>query len=353
MADLIFHIGHPKTGTTALQSVLTANAQNLLRHGVLYPIESDPGYHKHILAKPYLTGTENPTLHRRTGHMGEPLLKLSKAYFGRLQKEVASHPHRKLVLSCEGYFCVPKTKEFRSRLGELCESVKVVAYLRSPGHRVLSQLNQNIRMMRRFHLPPAEFFRPVLQSYLDGGFTDLSLNLFDRGQLRDGSIVADFSAKYLPPDLPPLTTDQGERPNESVSGEALVILSELSQRWNIPDGYAQDPRRPKAVALLREADMTVGGNRRPSLRPEIAAALAARSTDLPWLRDTYGIAFSDVDYDSIGKPLAVDFTTLKGVEDYCLIDHDRLAALRTATDEGLKRIGRGGLKGWLWGKLSG
>lgn len=353
MAELIFHIGHPKTGTTALQSVLTANAQNLLRHGVLYPIKSDPGYHKHTLAKPYLTGTENPTLHRRTGLTCDPLQKLSEAYFGRLRKEVASHPHRKLVMSGEGYFCVPKTKEFRSRLGELCDSVKVVAYLRSPGHRVLSQLNQNIRMMRRFQLPPAEFFRPVLQAYLDGGFTDLSLNVFDRGQLLDGSIVTDFSTKYLPLDLPPLTTDQVERRNESVSGEALVILSELAQRWSIPEGYAQDPRRAKAVAVLREADTTVGGNRRPSLRPEIAASLAARSTDLPWLRDAYGIAFSDVDYKSIGKALAVDFTALKGVEDYCLIDHDRLAALRNVTDEGLKRIGRGGLKGWLWGKFSG
>jgi hypothetical protein len=347
LTRLILHIGHPKTGTTALQSVLSANAATLLRAGVLYPTASDPGYHKHILSKPYLTGTENPTLHRRTGTRGDALAEISLRYWRRLRAECAATPHERLVLSCEGFFVRSERPDFRQRLGAICDHVTVAAYLRSPAKRVLSQMNQNLRMFREFVLPPAEYYRPVLETYMLGGFETLSLNVFDPAQMADGDIVTDFVRKYLPENLPPLVRDQVERSNESVSNEALTILAELPARWNLTESSRGDPRRGKAVALIRDADRRVGGTRRPSFKPEIAEAIVARSVDLPWLRDVGGVTFDDVDYAAIGRSDLPDLTGLRHVKDFCPVDPQRLAALRDLTDAPLARLYGGRLRGWV------
>lgn len=347
MAKLIFHIGHPKTGTTALQTVLSANSEFLLRHGVLYPTRCDPGYHKHGLALPWLTGSDNPMLLRRTGVDGAALLGVSRAYWEKLRDEVAANPHRLLVLSCESFFSVPRHGEFGARLGDVCDSVKVVAYLRSPAERALSQLNQNIRMLRPFRLPPAEYYRPVLQAYDEQGFDDLALNVFDRRLLRDGDIVSDFTAKYLPADMPRPVSEGVGRANDSISTEALVLMAELPERWNLAQHKADYQRRRKAEVILRRADAAVGGNRRPALRPEVRAALVARSVDLPWLRDEHGIVFPDVNYDSIGAKGFVDLASLHRVEDFCAVDSGRLAALRRMTEAPLAKVYGGRLRGWL------
>jgi hypothetical protein len=346
VSKLILHIGHPKTGTTALQSVLFSNADLLVRSGVIYPNLSDYGYQKHILAIPYLAGVTNLGLHLRTGARGAELTDISRKYWMRLQDHVALRSPKTIVLSCEGLFTIPTCTGFRTKLADLSSQVTVVAYLRSPAKRFLSQINQNIRMFRRFTLPPAEYYRPVLEAYHAGGFKELSLNIFDSRYLYHKDIVADFVHKYLPSDLPLLNRNAIEN-NESVSNEALALLAEIPDRWDVSDPQAVGSRRRKAVSIIRTADRIVEGNLRPSLEPEIEAALIARSTDLLWLRDVHGLEFTDVEYSSIGRLGSLDLSTLNHLEDFCHIDIDRLATLRAKTKAALENVFDGKIRRWF------
>lgn len=341
MAHLILHIGHPKTGTTALQSTLLANADRLLQAGVLYPTDTMEGSHshKHGLVKPYLTGRENFSLHRKTGLKGEALRQLSERYWALYKAETQRRPHDTLILSCEGLWAVPAPQEpgFRERLAEVCDRVTVVGYLRSPARRFLSQMNQNVRMFRGVKVPRSEYYRPVVEAYARE-FDTIALNAFEPVRLAEGDIVADFCLKYLPADLPPLERDAAERVNESVSNEALAIIDDIRRNLPTLPPKVKDRRRAKVVELLRQADREVGGTLRPSLKPEITAALVARSLDLVWLRDEAGVRFEDVDYDLVGTTGHPDLAKLRRVEKVCPIDLDRLAALRALTDREVARI---------------
>lgn len=342
MTQLIFHIGHPKTGTTALQTTLMANADRLQQAGVLYPLKAKPTSHnhKHALAKPYLTDRENFSLRRSTGLQGDALRELSGRYWASLKDEIRDTPHQTLILSCEGFWAVPAEQEpgFRDRLAEVCDRVTVVGYLRSPARFFLSQMNQNVRMLRGVKLPRTEYFRPVIEAYRANGFDDISLNPFEPKRLTNGDIVTDFCVKYLPADLPALERGEGERGNESVSNEALAILDEVTRTYPAPSPETKDRRRNKVIDLVRTADREVGGTRRPSLKPGIDRALMARATDLPWLRDDVGVSFEDVDYDLIGTTGGIDLAPMRRVEDFCTLDPDRLAALRARTDREIARI---------------
>lgn len=342
MAKLVFHIGHPKTGTTALQTVLNGNGQALGAAGVLYPTKARPTTHhdKHALAKPWLTGLESAPLIRASGCRGEALRRMSESYWSALKAEVQSTPHRTLVLSCESFWAVPipQRPSFRARLSEICDHATVVAYLRSPASRFLSKMNQNVRMLHGFRIPSAEYYRPVIEAYRAEGFEDIVLSPFERARLAGGDVVTDFCRRHLPSDLPPLDRGTAERSNESISNEALAILDEVARRYPVAPRDVRDHRRVQASDLLRSADKELGGNRRPSLRPEVAGALVARCTDLHWLRDDAGITFEDVDYDRVGAAGGVDLARLGRVEDFCSIDADRLLALRALTDREIARI---------------
>lgn len=340
MSHLILHIGHPKTGTTALQTVLSANKRQLLAAGVLYPTRTTPKSYNHLPALPYLTARESRALKRRTGLSGEELGALSHRYWRSLEEEVQASPHQTLVLSAESFWGVSRSRapSFRDRLRSVCDTVKVVAYLRSPARRFLSQTNQNVRMFRAPTLPPALYFEPVIKAYRADGFEHMSLNVFESSSLLQGDVVTDFCAKYLPPTLPPLDRSTSEKGNESVSSEALVILGDLAaqQLSASPDTLAR--RRADVVEYLRAVDAELDGNLRPVLKAGIAEALVARSLDLPWLRDQCGVLFEDVDYDLVGTSGHVDLNGLHRVEDFCVIDSDRLAALRGRTKREIARI---------------
>jgi hypothetical protein len=107
---------------------------------------------------------------------------------------------------------------------------------------------------------------------------------------------------------------------------------------NPHSGYITQGRlRSELACNLREADHALGGNLKPSLRPEIADALVARSADLIWLRDEAGIRFTNVDYGLVGTTGHPELDSLHRVEDFSPVDPERLAALRATVE---RKIGQ-------------
>ncbi|MCO5147275.1 MAG: hypothetical protein M9895_13995 [Aquamicrobium sp.] len=348
MTHLILHIGHPKTGTTALQTVLSTNADRLLEAGVLYPTKAKPSFHNHALAKPALTGCDDHVIRGRYGLEGDELRRLSERYWDSVKAETKQHSHDTLILSWEWLWDVDaaRSEYFRKRLLEVCDHITAVGYLRDPARFFLSMMNQRIRMFRGILLFQEDYYRSVIDAYRENGF-ETSINVFESAHFANGDIVTDFCTKYLRPDLPALERGgNAERGNESISNEAMVILQEVARAHSTssPDASpdARDSRRSKTVRIVYEADRALGGNLRPSLKPEIEAAQVARSTDLIWLRDEAGIQFANVDYDLVGTTGHPDLASLHSVEDFSPIDPDRLAALRAMTERKIARVyGRG------------
>ena len=117
----------------------------------------------------------------------------------------------------------------------------------------------------------------------------------------------------------------------SMSAEAMAIVQEFRKRHH-PDGNNRFTRDTGMVIKhLAAQEEALGGKRRPVLRPEIRQMVDGASVDLLWLRDELGIRFDGLDYDTLGPPPEM---TVSRVDDICLVDRERKAALE-ATLAGL------------------
>lgn len=342
MTRLVLHVGHPKTGSTALQHTLSRHADVLLRSSILYPTRAKPRSHKHSLAKPFLVDRDNRALRLTTGLKGNALRRLSRDYWLSLVAEVHEANPENLVLSGECFWRVPEKKQndFREKLSAVCDTVTVCGYLRSPAARFLSKMNQNVRMFRGISLLKPDNYRAAIEAYESGRCEELSWNVFSRPRFLDGDIVADFCSKYLPGKIDTHQWSRDERSNRSVSNEALAVLDDIPRCFRTGSPDVRDGRRAKAIVLVREADEKIGGRCRPSLKPDIEAALVTRSRDLQWLSDHCGIRFDDVDYSLVGRDCRLDLASLARVEDFCPIDEERMAALRSLAGPEIARLYR-------------
>ena len=339
MTRLLLHIGHPKTGTTALQSVLSANAKKLLDEAsILYPTRTTPSEHKHAFAIPWLLGLENEAIRRRGRCKNEQLKELSKRYWESLVQEVRDTTPERLILSAEGFWILRKASEekisfFRDAINSIASEASVAGYLKSPASYFTSMINQKLRNYRQVLLPRPNYYRSAIQAWESIGFNHYSWRIFDRSQLNNGDIIADFCTHHLPTTFQAesLSREGVEQANSSVSNEALIILEEIAQERPILRENIYDHRRSKVVDILRDADQSVGGQCRPSLTEQAKATIIRRSQDLDWLRER-GLTFPDVDPALINTaPRGGDPERFTCVADFCPINPERLGALRSTS----------------------
>jgi hypothetical protein len=339
MTRLLLHIGHPKTGTTALQSVLSANAKKLLDEAsILYPTRTTPSEYKHAFAIPWLLGLENEAIRRRGRCKNEQLKELSKKYWESLTQEAREVKPEHLILSAEGFWILRKAspgniKFFRDSIHSIASEVSVAGYLKSPASYFTSMINQKLRNYRQVFLPRPNYYRSAIQAWESVGFNHYSWRIFDRSQLSNGDIIDDFCTHHLPPTFQAesLNREGVEQANSSVSNEALIILEELVKEQPILRENIYDHRRSKVVDILRDADQSVGGQCRPSLTDQAKASIIRRCQDLDWLRER-GLNFPDVDA-ALKKQRHHDESPeqFTGVADFCPINRDRLADVRAAS----------------------
>lgn len=138
MTDLYLHIGHGKTGSSFLQSVLCRNRDTLTRHGFSFPINSD-------LAAYAAQG------HTTSGNIDE----FRAALDGNLPQA------GRLLFSSEYLFIDICTPEYSARMQALLRSAKiarvhVLLFLRDPVHFALAEYHQLAKIADE--TPPAEVF---------------------------------------------------------------------------------------------------------------------------------------------------------------------------------------------------
>ena len=123
---LFLHIGLPKTGSSAIQDLLSTNRKSLMSDGVLYPISGDTAY---------------------AGHAGIAFAAKMKAKnpFKILIKEINESSCKKIVVSSE-YFFTLKEQKIEFLFNQLKDfDVKVIVYLRRQDDRIESGYLQILR----------------------------------------------------------------------------------------------------------------------------------------------------------------------------------------------------------------
>lgn len=357
MPRLLLHIGHPKTGTTALQSVFSANANTLLAEAsVLYPTHTTPKDCKHSFAIPWLFKADNDAIRRRSKLSGEPLKEMSRRYWRSLSLEIKQTQHDISIISAEGFWSIVRhasaeQKAFvRQALFEIADEVSVVAYLRSPSSYFLSKLNQKYRSFKSVALPRPDYLTGAMQAWESLGLDNYSWRIFDRNYLDGQDVVADFCVNYLPNSFEKASLVRGgvERANSSISSEALVILEEIMAAPSFLKGKICERNRHRIVKLLNQQDEAIGGKTRPSLKESALKVILSHSVDLPRLEER-GITFPDVDREWIRlKPhedLPKAFTC---VSDFCPVDTSRLAELREQAAKSIDVMLRPSSKVLFW-----
>ncbi|GAB3281278.1 hypothetical protein [Parahaliea aestuarii] len=225
------HIGAPKTGTSSLQSALSASAGSLLKQGVLYPAKCREGDAHHVLVCDLIAK-----------YQPHPMPDVWYGTFPRgtawqaLEDELASHQGavEKVILSSELFF--GQTHHLPRILDDIRTAldgydVKVLMYLRPQDQLYSSFYNQDVKGTRQWSGSAYEFYEThqiFLKDYFQlvsewgsaFGPDNIILRPFESGQLIGGDILADFCDLM---GIPSLSGNAGESRNDALGVTQLYI----------------------------------------------------------------------------------------------------------------------------------
>jgi len=301
----LLHIGMGKTGTTALQQSLATSRAYLLGKDVLYPTAPRSfSPHNHQIIAACITPLDRmprEILTRYENH--RDLMKGYRRFIKGLRQQVADTAPKGLVISGEVLFRpiadtkLHKLRKLRAIFNAFGSEPAVVAYVRRPSERFVSHLQQALKYSFNVRRPEPPKYRSVIEAYARVFGRDfMNVHCFARDQLIARDIVSDFVERHLAG----FGVMRGElsaptRTNETLSAES----TDVSRRYRLAFHPQNDNRTAndsrQLVQALQAADAAVGAGR-PRLKPEVAEILDYSSADPLWLRDQYGVAFSNFDY---------------------------------------------------------
>jgi hypothetical protein len=305
--ETIVHFGMPKTGTTTLQRTLTLNAARLLRSGIFYPVNLASSSINHRILAFYAMDPGSYPRHMHQFASLERSTQCIEELQAVIAKGVARHRPSHLVLSAESLFTVirkHKQSLYRQYLLSLGESLRFVAYLRSPAEAYLSVCQQKLKASQCLKSIAPPQYKNVVASYRNL-FADCPIHLlpFERDRFAGGDIVRDFCERHLAAtrlNVDRLTRKQDS--NTSLSAEAMAVIKQYRRKFCADQDDIHTQGSKKLIRHLREADHALGAAR-PRLRDDVRSQLQAQAApDLLWLRDHYSIQFSQCDYDALAAP---------------------------------------------------
>lgn len=311
---LILHIGHPKTGTTSLQNYLLKNSAELVKIGYLFPVRNAPSANHVILPAGFV---KKEALWKSHSQFYRYLPKFYEGDFKRfwsaLLKDIEEYSPHTVILSAEQLFKDYSALSHTS-VGDFFRryfsTVTVVAYVRSPVPDYFSRLAQRIRTGNPMPVPSFRPIRKVIEFYNNQFPGHVEVHAFDRKQLRGGDILQDFISRYIPPALPAVENAKVRSFNSSLPWSLLHNLQQIRQLTQ-PD--AQPPSlstRARVYQAIKdylrlypsEPKYEIG------LRPDVVEYISRSAIDHLWLREQFGVEFSDLDYAQI-MPLANPYTS--------------------------------------------
>lgn len=207
MAEVIFHIGTHKTGTTSIQAFLRANRDAFAKRGIGIPYSDlpyrviSPDRNAHFLLRSVLDAVRPKNFHEE-----DPAFIAA----GRQSLERALSEYPRVLLSDEALWyqgAVNKRfwREFKRQLGELgIDDMRIVVYLRRQDQFISSLWNQFVKGDTRESRTLEEYAgrkRSRLAMDYDRGLRQLerlfgkeniTVRVFERGRFEGGDLYHDF-----------------------------------------------------------------------------------------------------------------------------------------------------------------
>lgn len=326
---LILHIGMPKAGSSTLQAAFADTRRKLRRAGVLYPRGA---VNQNFLVAGIVPPDGFGRVFRQHYAGNAGAIQSDFAGFWRNIVDAIEEVRPQLVLmSAESLFrglARAGPDPLRNLLAPLGRQVEIVCYVRRPSDHFLSRVHQQLKASWAIHPAQPIAYRPSLEAAM--AVADrLHVIAYDRSHFPDRDIIADFASRFVPEAEAALRAATKPDQNTSLSAEGMEIVQEF-RRAHHPeenDVFTRDTGVLRRKLAQRQAEL--GGNWRPKLLPHVRERIDQSSTDLIWLRDTFGIAFEGIDYDRIAPAPGFDVVA---VSDVCIVDPARKAALAEAAD---------------------
>lgn len=198
MKEAIIHIGGPKAGSSALQTTLLASRRQLRAHGFAYP-DARSGIHNALAAQV----CPRPETLFPYYELADPRAarEAIRRDFAVLERRLDRQGDRRLVLSSESLHEVEPDRmpAFRDWLAARAESVRIVCYVRAPTAYASSLVQERVKQGQSLaelaDFVPTGRSRAAISPWVETfGRDSVTVRAYDRAQLKDGDIVADFAA---------------------------------------------------------------------------------------------------------------------------------------------------------------
>lgn len=324
---LILHIGSSKTGTTTIQQFFCRNHAALLTKGIFYPVRRLHTSH-HILLTAGFVQLSKYQLSNKRFYMGNTC-RYKRAFYSFWQcflSDIQKHRPHTIVLSAETLFndfSAISDKSLSQFLGQYFDDIRIVAYIRSPVPDYKSRLSHEIRTAIKVKSPHVRPIKSIIEYYENEFPGAIHVYPFERKQLKHGDVLCDFLANNIPDALELMRQDdKAQFKNVALPPALLQKLQKL--RFEIqPEGRFPSISTDALIVWFtkkyeRNSQFSLE-QCNIELREKIKVFLQTSATDYKWLRERYGVTFSDLDYSKIEQKDNL-YNNLFLLEDLCVLD---------------------------------
>lgn len=200
---LYIHIGHFKTGTTALQTFLACNPKFLARNGLDYaPVSLKHAKHSRLAFSIYRAAGVETLMH------GYANTTPPEELWAELFDYVRASPQPRVIVSTEEFMRMGTFPEAAAQLPALAElgydiDIRIIAYLRAPDAHLRSWYNQLVKMKVKvpdFNLALRHVIEPVHYDYALAlrpwvetfGAEAVTVRPYDKASREGNALFADF-----------------------------------------------------------------------------------------------------------------------------------------------------------------
>lgn len=250
--QVIVHIGDAKCGSSSIQASLFKEKRNLRDQGILYhPPSIKNGHYSYV-----------SLLGGRTRGNNQMLRKIAKDNVAETREIIGAGGFDYLILSAESLFFTEPSRIFElvhDIAGEDA-GIHIIAFVRHPVDFYLSITQQILKANHEF-IQPENFIRdvyPPLVAWKNTLIESLTLRLFDRKFLSDGSVISEFSRM-----LRDITTNESiflsaESRNISFSAEQLIVLQNFRRDFLAQERGKFSPASNRIITLFNEMNSLNG-----------------------------------------------------------------------------------------------
>ncbi len=301
----IVHIGMHKTGSTSIQR----NLNKQLNKNFSYFALGTPN-HSGPFCSLFSEMPESLDLHKRRGFTSSQITRYNAEADKMVKKHLLDNPqYDTFVISGESITILSKEslEKFKNYLLDFFETIKIVAYIRSPISYANSAFQQMVKGgfsdLSLFYNEEYPQYRNKFEKFdIVFGKENVFLHYFDKNHLMESDVTVDFIEK----NNLKVNTKDFVRVNESLSLESISLLYVYNKLAPKP---IQSREGLRAHHMLRDALLKIGSKKLQINKALLQSIINKSKHDLVWIEDRMNMKIFDE------KSYSNDDSNIQGEED--------------------------------------